>query len=83
MLPRLSYANAGDGVSEEIVLAAARSMAAKLAPAGYRYINLDCGWSTKHRDPANGDLQVNRTRFPHGMKWLADQIHGLGLKFGM
>jgi alpha-galactosidase len=37
------YANSGAGVTEDIVLAAAKSMAAKLAPAGYRYINLDCG----------------------------------------
>ena len=46
-------------------------------------MNLDCGWSTKHRDPRNGSLLVNTTRFPHGMRWLADQIHGLGLKFGV
>ena len=77
------YANKGDGVTEDIVLDAARAMSDKLAPAGYKYINLDCGWSTTHRDPRTGNLQVNTTRFPHGMKWLGDQIHDLGLKFGM
>jgi alpha-galactosidase len=77
------YANVGDGVTEDIVMDAARSMATNLLPHGYEYINLDCGWSTKHRDPATGSLQVNSTRFPHGMKWLGDQIHALGLKFGM
>eukprot|EP01047_Picozoa_sp_COSAG01_P053006 COSAG01_NODE_5637_length_4126_cov_12.068041_5_plen_277_part_01 len=41
------------------------------------------GWSTKHRDPDTGDLLVNRTRFPHGMAWLGDQLHSMGLKFGM
>ena len=74
------YANQGDGVTEDIVMDAARSMAANLAPHGYQYINLDCGWSTKHRDPATGSLLVNTTRFPHGMKWLGDQIHALGLQ---
>eukprot|EP00037_Helgoeca_nana_P033853 m.419673 g.419673 ORF g.419673 m.419673 type:complete len:451 (-) comp31717_c0_seq1:89-1441(-) len=77
------WANSGDGVTEGIVMAAARVMAAKLKPSGYEYINLDCGWSTKHRDPVTGTLLVNSTRFPSGMKSLADQIHGLGLKFGM
>ena len=77
------YANKDEGVTEEIVLAAAHAMSEKLALAGYNYINLDCGWSTKHRDPSTGNLQVNVTRFPHGMKWLGDQIHKLGLRFGM
>ena len=73
------YASAG--ASETIVLAAAAVMKAKLP--SYEYINLDCGWSTKHRDPVTGELQVNATRFPHGMKWLGDQLHAMGLKFGM
>ena len=78
------YANSGDGVDEHIVLAAAQSMADHLAPAGYTFINLDCGWSTKRRDPTPPhNILVNSTRFPHGMKWLANQIHALGLKFGM
>ena len=76
------YADKGDGVTESIVLGTARTMASKLAPSGYEYVNLDCGWSTKHRDPATGLLQVNRTRFPHGMAWLGEHIHRLGLKFG-
>lgn len=70
-------------MTEEIVLEAARVMATKLAPFGYQYINLDCGWSTKHRDLTSGRLVVNATRFPRGMRALADDIHGLGLKFGM
>jgi alpha-galactosidase len=69
------YANRGGGVGEDIVLGAAHAMAEKLKPAGYEYINLDCGWSAKHRDPQTGELLVNATRFPHGMKWLGDQIH--------
>ena len=47
-----------------------------------RYINLDCGYSTGFRG-ADGTLTVNTDRYPHGMVWLGDQIHQLGLKFGM
>jgi len=32
---------------------------------------------------ANGNLQVDTARFPHGMKWLGDYIHSKGLKFGI
>jgi hypothetical protein len=35
------YANAGEGVTEDVVLGAARAMADKLKHAGYEYINLD------------------------------------------
>ena len=57
-------------------------MASKLRVAGYEYVNLDCGYSTKRRD-AQGKLVVNTTRYPHGMTWLGERIHSLGLKFGM
>ncbi|KAA2245910.1 alpha-galactosidase, partial [Solihabitans fulvus] len=40
----------------------------------------DC-WMQHDRDAA-GNLQVDAARFPHGMKWLGDYIHGKGLKFG-
>lgn len=30
-----------------------------------------------------GNLQGDRSRFPSGIKWLADQIHSRGLKFGL
>ncbi len=70
-------------ISEDIVLAEARTMQEKLLPLGYQYINLDCGWSTTLRDPKTGELLVNKTRFPHGMKWLGEQLHAMGLKFGI
>jgi alpha-galactosidase len=75
------YANS-PGTNEAIVVAAARDMARYLAPSGYEYISLDCGYTTERRD-STGNLVVNATRYPHGMKWLGDQIHALGLKFGM
>jgi len=50
--------------------------------AGYEYINLDDCWIAKTRD-AQGFLQPDPTRFPHGIKALADYIHSKGLKFGI
>jgi len=53
-----------------------------LRDAGYKYINLDCGWSTGFRSK-NGSFQVNMTRYPYGIKNLADYIHSKKLKFGI
>ncbi|XP_020621332.1 alpha-N-acetylgalactosaminidase-like [Orbicella faveolata] len=50
--------------------------------AGYTYVSIDDCWSNKERDPS-GNLQPNSTRFPNGMKALADYLHSRGLKLGM
>ena len=50
---------------------------------------LDAGWfgdaeREAHWTRQRGDWeQVNLRRFPHGLPWLAEQIHGLGLRFGL
>jgi alpha-galactosidase len=49
---------------------------------GYDYVNIDDCWMQATRD-AQGNLQVDTTRFPHGLKWLGDYIHSKGLKFGI
>ncbi len=53
-----------------------------LAAAGYDTVNLDDGWTAAARTSA-GSLTWNTTKFPHGIPWLAGQIHALGLKFGI
>ena len=68
--------------NESVIVEIAEVMASKLRVVGYEYVNLDCGYSTKRRD-AQGKLVVNTTRYPHGMTWLGERIHSLGLKFGM
>lgn len=50
--------------------------------AGYRYVNIDDCWSEKERD-SDGNLVADRHRFPSGMRYLADEIHSLGLLFGL
>ena len=49
--------------------------------AGYEYVNIDDCWHGE-RD-AQGNIQVDKTRFPSGMKALADYIHSKGLKLGL
>src|SRR5690606_7123631 len=49
--------------------------------AGYEYINIDDCWHGQ-RD-AQGNIQVDKQKFPSGMKALADYVHSKGLKIGI
>jgi alpha-galactosidase len=53
-----------------------------LKAAGYDYVNLDDCWAQGDRD-AGDRLVPDRTRFPHGIKALADYVHARGLKLGL
>jgi len=57
-------------------------VSAGLKDAGYTYVNLDDCWALPSRD-GNGNLVPDPARFPHGIKYLADYVHGKGLKFGI
>ena len=35
------------------------------------------------RDPATGVIIPDATRFPSGMRAIADYVHSIGLKFGL
>jgi alpha-galactosidase len=71
------------GGNEPVVLAQARALVSTgLAAAGYGYVNLDDGWMAATRTTA-GALRWNTALYPHGLPWLAAQIHALGLKFGI
>lgn len=52
------------------------------ADAGYKYVNVDDCWMANRRD-VDGRLQPNATRFPSGIKALANYLHKRGLKFGI
>ncbi len=69
-------------INSKIVKAVADSMVSKgLAAAGYQYVVIDDGWQIS-RD-GNGKIIADSTRFPEGIKYLADYIHSKGLKFGI
>lgn len=72
-------------ISEEVVLKNAR-VAKEI---GINLIILDAGWfggtsANAHWTRRRGDWdQEDKIRFPHGLGWLADQIHAMGLQFGI
>jgi hypothetical protein len=64
-------------VSEQEVLANTKFVAENLKEYGLEYVQIDEGFQRLH-----GDWQGNE-RFPHGLKWLVDQIKSYGLKAGI
>lgn len=52
-----------------------------LAAKGYNYVNLDDCWQIS-RDSKN-NIQEDLTKFPSGMRGLADFLHSKGLRFGV
>jgi len=72
----------GLDINSKIVMAVADSMVAKgMADAGYEYVVIDDGWQIDRDE--NGIIVVDSTRFPEGIKYLADYVHSRGLKFGI
>lgn len=52
------------------------------AAAGYKSIHVDDCWQSAARDPTTYKLVANATRFPGGMRAVADYVHAQGLYFG-
>lgn len=70
-------------IDERLIRETADAMVASgMRDAGYVYVNIDDCWEAPTRD-ASGDLAVDSTRFPSGMKALADYVHAKGLKLGI
>ena len=70
-------------IDENVILQIAKAVKdSGLADAGYVYINLDDCWQSSMRDE-NGRIQGDLTTFPHGIKWLVEQINAMGLKLGI
>lgn len=64
-------------VTEEDVVANVEAAEAGLRDVGLRYVQIDDGYQV-----SGGDWEANE-KFPHGMRWLADRIHGAGFKAGL
>jgi len=77
-----SWNKFGCDINEKVIRGAADAMVASgMKDAGYQYVVIDDCWHGA-RD-AHGDIQPDPTRFPSGIKALADYIHAKGLKFGI
>lgn len=74
--PLLTLNSWGSGMAIDEPLA--KSMSEKAAALGLEMFHLDAGWFREV-----GDWRPNPVKFPHGLRTLADNIHRLGLKFGL
>lgn len=70
-------------INEDLIKETADAMVSSgLKDAGYEYVVIDDCWSLRQRGE-HGELVPDPEKFPHGMKAVADYVHGKGLKFGM
>ncbi len=77
-----SWNKFGCNVSEKLIMQMADVMVSSgMLKAGYEYIVIDDCWQVA-RD-STGEIVVDKERFPHGIKYLADYVHSKGLKFGI
>lgn len=78
-----TYYGVGGIFDEETILDVADALVDRgLAGAGYRIVWLDYGWASGARTP-DGELVVDRDQWPHGLRWLTDQLHARGLFGGI
>ena len=78
-----SWNTFGVNISESIIKSQANSMVNKgLLDVGYDHINIDDGYFGG-RDKDDGHLLIHSTRFPKGLKPVAEYIHSKGLKAGI
>jgi alpha-galactosidase len=72
-----------DKINEKVIMETADAMVKSgLRDAGYKLLQLDDGWMAAKRDK-EGRQYADSSRFPHGMKYLADYVHAGGLKIGI
>ena len=71
-------------INETLIKGVADAMVSSgMQAAGYQYVNLDDNWMANPARDASGNLKADPTRFPSGMKALADYVHSKGLKIGI
>src|SRR5208283_4100413 len=71
----------GKPTEEKIKAQVDALFAAGLPELGYRYINIDSGWSDGYDE--HGVPKPNLTAFPGGMDGLSAYLHHRGLRFGL
>jgi alpha galactosidase A-like protein/alpha galactosidase C-like protein/fibronectin type III domain protein/alpha-galactosidase-like protein len=73
----------GCNVSAQLVEQTALAMHNNgMQQAGYDYVNIDDCWAESQRD-SDGNLVPDPTKFPDGIKAVADYVHSLGMKLGI
>lgn len=75
--------NSGIELTEQSVEATIDALVSSgMRDAGYRYVNLDAGWTLPHRGP-HGELLADPARFPDGLAAVARYAHDRGMRFGL
>ncbi|MBR5060675.1 MAG: alpha-galactosidase [Prevotella sp.] len=78
-----SWNTYGVNINESLIKRQASAMVSKgLKDVGFDHINIDDGYFGG-RDKETGALLIHPTRFPNGLKTVADYIHEKGLKAGI
>ena len=81
--PENNWNSLGCDVSDSLLLdTSAKLVSSGLRDVGYTYVVLDDCWSAGRRD-SDQWLLADQKKFPRGMNAVADDIHALGLLFGM
>lgn len=78
-----SWNTFGPELTEALVIETAEAMIANgMRDLGYQYINIDDYWQLKDRG-ADGHIQINKEKFPRGIKYVADYLHERGFRLGI
>jgi alpha-galactosidase len=77
--------NSWEATSFDVNEANQRALARRAAALGCELFVVDDGWFGARADDhaGLGDWYVNTERFPNGLKPLIDEVHGLGMDFGI
>jgi len=71
-----------DNLNEANVLSQMQALKDNFHGAGYEYLILDDCWMEKERHQYDS-LRYDETKFPDGVQKIADQVHDIGMKFGL
>ena len=78
-----SWNTFGSRINEQLIFEMADTMVKEgLLDCGYQYLVIDDCWQKKTRS-AEGKLEADPVKFPHGIKYVSDYVHSKGLKFGI
>ena len=83
--PRPVIYNSWEATEFNVSESGQAALAEKAAKLGVERFVIDDGWfGERANDKAGlGDWEVNRTKFPNGLKPTIDRVHALGMDFGL
>ncbi|MBF0648642.1 putative Ig domain-containing protein [Dysgonomonas sp. GY75] len=78
-----SWNTFGRSLNESLIIETAEAMIKNgMRDVGYTYINIDDFWQLAERGE-DGHIQIDREKFPNGIKYVADYLHKRGFKLGI